>query len=160
MNISILLFTDAFDMDHEYLSSMILLNVTRKINLFMTLFLIVFGMVGHALTIFVFAQKRFRRNSSNVYLLCLAIVDSMYLIVHFFKNTIRTYMDIYSTDEPNFGEFIQLINLIDRYETSCRLINYLRNVLRMISAYCVVAFTIQRLFLVYSPFGNKFKFVN
>ena len=152
--------TDIFDVDQNYLNSMILLEISRKVNLFLTLFLIVFGLIGHTLTILVYAQKRFRRNSSNVYLLCLAIVDSLYLIVHFFKNTKPAYLDIYSSVvDSNIGQLIQLINLIDRFDFACRLINYLRNVLRTISAYCIVALAIQRLFLVYSPFGNKFKFV-
>ena len=151
--------TDTYGIDQNYLNSMILLEISRKVNLFLTLFIIVFGLVGHALTILVYGQKRFRRNSSNVYLLCLAIVDSMYLIVHFLKNTIRTYTDIYSTDQSYVNALIQSINLIDRNDFACRLINYLRNVLRMISAYCIVAFTVQRLFLVHSPFGNRFKFV-
>ena len=39
----------------------------------------------------------------------------------------------------------------------CQFINYLRNILRFVSAYIVVAFTIQRLFIVSKPLTNKFK---
>jgi hypothetical protein len=152
--------TDTFDMDDYYVRSMSVLGTCRKINLFLTIFLIVFGLVGHSLTVFVFAQKRFRKNSSNVYFLCLALVDAMYLVVHFFKNTIRTYFDIYSPEDSSYegNSFVHSINLIDRFEFTCRLINYLRNVLRMISAFIIVTFTIQRLILVRMPFLNKFKF--
>lgn len=61
------------------------LENSRRINLFATLAFMTVGMVGHAATVFVFAQKRFRKNSSNVYLLCLAVNDAFFLIVHFFE---------------------------------------------------------------------------
>ena len=40
---------------------------------------------------------------------------------------------------------------------SCRVINYLRYILRFISAYIIVAFTIQRVIIVRSPLTQKFK---
>jgi len=107
-----------------------------QIYLILTIIIIIFGLIGHSLTIFVYSQNRFRRNSSNIYFLCLALNDSAYLIVHF---------------------LIQFSSLIDTFEMTCRLINYLNNVLRFTSAYILVAFTLQRLFIVYSPLSNKFK---
>jgi hypothetical protein len=147
-----------FNIDNGYINSLNFLNQSRKANLFLTLILITIGLVGHSLTIFVFSQKRFRHNSSNIYFLCLALNDSAYLIIHLFKDTIRTYNDIYlSETEKKTKSFIQYLNLIDQYELTCRLMNYLRNVLRFTSAYIVIAFTLQRLVIVYSPFSNKFK---
>lgn len=61
-----------------------LFNV-RRINLFVILFIIVLGLAGNAVTIFVFAQKKYLVNSSHVYFLSLAINDSLFLIVHFFE---------------------------------------------------------------------------
>lgn len=144
--------------DELYLKSIHFLQVSRKANLFLTLILIVFGLIGHMLTIFVFIQKRFRKNSSNVYFLCLAVNDSVYLVIHFFKDSIRNYQSIYLTDDTNStSSFINFINLIDQFDFACKLMNYMRNVLRLISAYIIVAFTVQRLFLVYSPLSNNFK---
>lgn len=120
------------------------LTKTRLVNLYCSIFFTLIGLIGHCLTIFVFAQKRFRQNSSNVYLLCLAIIDALYLIVHFFKESITMYTDNY-------------LNIIDKYDFACRLINYLRYVLRLISAYIIVSITIQRLSLVYSPFSSRLK---
>jgi len=97
------------------------------------------------------------------------------------KDTIRTIKDSYSK-EINQQSFIHILNIIDRNELACRLINYLRNSFRLISAYIIgfsikllffllhsflisnlllkinqVAFTIQRLFIVYKPLSNNFK---
>jgi hypothetical protein len=49
------------------------------------------------------------------------------------------------------------LNLVDEYDLSCRLINYFRYVIRLISAYLIVSITIQRVHIIYSPFSNRFK---
>ena len=127
---------------------------SNKIYLISTLVIIVVGLIGHFLTIFVFGQQRFRKNSSNVYLLCLAINDSFYLVTHFFEDTVRTYIFL---NEQDSNRFILALNIIDQNEIICRLVNYFRYVLRFVSAYIIVAFTIQRVFLVCKPFSTKFK---
>ena len=58
------------------------LERTVKINIFTSTFILLIGLIGHSLTIFLYSQKRFLLNSSNVYLLCLAIIDSLFLMVH------------------------------------------------------------------------------
>ena len=68
-----------------YTDSLITLELCRKINIICTIIFTVLGVLGHSLTVFVFAQKRFRKNSSNVYLLCLALNDAFYLITNFFE---------------------------------------------------------------------------
>ena len=108
---------------------------SRKISLYFTVGFIVLGLIGNSLTIFVFAQKRFRQNSSNVYIFSLAINDFLYLIVHFFKDSIKTLIEVYEAENGKNSSFLNAINLVDRYNASCLLINYLRYVLRLNSAY-------------------------
>lgn len=135
-----------------------ILTCTRKINLISTFILVIIGLIGHFIVIFVFGQKRFRTNSSNVFLLCMAINDACFLIVHFFEHSVRNYKDIYLYDSTKlslFDIFIIHINITDRFESFCRLISYLRYALRFISSYLLVAFTIQRLTLVYSPLNGS-----
>lgn len=60
-------------------------------------------------------------------------------------------------ENKNVNSFILSINLIDRHTLTCQFINYLRCVLRSISAYTISTFTIQRLFIVYSPLSDRFK---
>jgi hypothetical protein len=57
----------------------------RKINLFASFVVILLGLLGNCVTIFVLAQKKYRVNSSHVYFLCLSINDALFLIVHFFE---------------------------------------------------------------------------
>ena len=58
------------------------LLTSMKINIYSTLVLVLIGLIGHVLTILVYSKKKYRSNSGNVYILCLAIVDGMFLVVH------------------------------------------------------------------------------
>ncbi len=136
------------------------LSRTRHICFFATITVIVIGLLGNCVTIFVFSQKRFRINSSNIYLLCLAIIDSVFLIVHIFEDLIREYEEIFQElNEFNDGmsQMMYALNITDRFELACTLINFLRYFLRFVSAYIIVAFTIQRLILIFLPLNNKLK---
>jgi hypothetical protein len=138
------------------------LEQTRKINIFSVLIILVVGLIGNCLTILVFSQRRFRKNSSNIYLFSLAIVDVLFLSLHVIEDTVRTYNDVYpinnSTNETSFFDFLSsLKNVTDKFLISCSLVNYFRYVIRFISAFIIVAFTLQRLRLVYFPLSNSFK---
>jgi hypothetical protein len=67
------------------------LEQSRKMNIFITAIVIIAGLIGNFLTLFVFLQKKFRTNPSSVYLLSLAIFDSMFLITHFFEGIFYNY---------------------------------------------------------------------
>lgn len=126
---------------------------TKKLNIHLTIIIILIGLIGHFLTILVYSKKKFRINSSNIVLLCLAINDSLFLIVHFFEDTIRNIKNVYNLNtNTNL-----LINIIDNNSLACSSANYLRYSLRMISTYMIIALTIQRLRIVYSPLRNDLK---
>ena len=135
-------------------NSELFLEFVRKINLNASIIVIFIGLIGNLLIKVVFLREKFRSNSSHIYLLCSAIVDNSFLITHFFEDSIRTYKDIYA---DNNTVLINFLNIVDKHNFICRLISYLRNLLRFISAYIVVAFTIQRLFIVYKPLSTSFK---
>lgn len=40
------------------------------------------GLIGHFLTVLVYSKKKWRKNSGNIYILCLAFFDSLFLITH------------------------------------------------------------------------------
>ncbi len=69
------------------------------------------------------------------------------------KNTLKTYKNICSNN--NF--MVNFISISDKNDVICRLINYLGNVLRFISIYIVVVFTVQRLYIIYQPLSIRFK---
>ncbi len=145
------------------------IEIAKRINIISSFFIILSGLIGNFIIIFVFSQKRFRSNSSNVYLFILAINDSLILIVHFFEEIVKNYERLFIHDDnlqinlsnnitvSSFNALVLELNITDNYDLACRLISYLRYVLRFISAYVIVAFTIQRLIVVYLPLNNKFK---
>ncbi len=136
--------------------SIVFLNLSRKFKTIMTLMIILIGLVGHFLTILVYSQKRFRLNSSCVFLLSLALVDSAFLITHFFEDTIRTLIDLDFGNEL-FKSFLNILNIVDTNFIACTAINYLRYVLRFISAYIIEIFTIQRVLIIYFPLSKQYK---
>lgn len=146
----------------RFLSNYVI-DISKKVNIFMTLIVIIIGLATNSITLVLFLQKRNRTNSSNVYLLTLALVDSLFLVAHFFEDSIRTIEEIYLEDEiknGKMGQLIQILNIANETDAICRLINYFRYVLRFISAYIVVAFTLQRLFIVFKPLSFRFKSKN
>lgn len=146
------------DNERIFFESLNLLALSGKINIFTTLVFVIIGLIGNSLALFIFAHSRFRINSSHIYLLCLAIIDSFFLVIHLFEDTAKTYKDIFLNETKSASNsIIEAINITDQFEFTCRLINYLRYVLRFISAYIVVAFTLQRLSIVYRPLSVRFK---
>ncbi len=156
---------------------------TRKLNIYLTILSIGVGLVGNALAVMVFSKKKFRVNSSSIYLFCLAISDGLFLLIHFFEDTLRAYIDHYLNKNVavheacklqytmhlnNFkphtienymlnetissnGHMLRLLNITDRFDFFCKLINYFRYFLRFISAYIIVAFTVNRCIGLYFP---------
>ena len=137
--------------NERLVTSFQLLDRCREINIFSSVFVVAFGLIGNFFAIFMFTQKRFRVNSHNVYLLCLASNDSLFLVIHFFENTVKNYNQHYlatsiqqyshknstnSSESINlFKSFIMLINIADRYQLACQLLTYIRYVLRFVSGY-------------------------
>lgn len=155
-------------MDDSQKRSGWILEFTRKINVYTTLIVIVAGLLGHSFTLALFVRKRYRVNSCHIYLLFLAVIDGSFLILHFFEDSLRTLIDIYSSDDHSnktsssyslyrLLNYLKILNITDNHDISCRLINYLRYILRFISAYIIVAFTVQRAVHVYSPLSHRFK---
>jgi len=132
------------------------LTKAQKLNIVLTICITTIGLIGNSITVIIYGQKKYRKNSSNVFLLCLAINDSLFLVVHFFEDTIRNIKSNFDL-EQEIIEFINKIDIIVQNDLACKLVNYLRYSFRMISAYLIIALTIQRLFIVYKPLNEKNK---
>jgi hypothetical protein len=126
--------------EDDFLNSVRNIESCEDISLLFTVIITLIGLIGHFLTIFVFIQKRFRKNSSHIYMLCLAINNFVYLIIR---------LSNYNTNNS--------FSLSDKHNLVCKSFTYLKYVLRFTSAYIIVAFTLQRLLVVWSPFYNGFK---
>jgi len=144
----------------EILMANFILDVTKELNAYCSLIVILVGLSGNLITIFVFSQKKFRTNSSNVYLLAMAIIDNLFLITHFFEDTIRTFESIGSDQNSTIsGSFfiIKQLNIVNINDFMCKLISYFRYVTRFSSASLIVVFTLQRLYIVCMPLKQMFK---
>ena len=149
-------------------------DLTRELNIITIFVIILIGLVGNILGIVVFVQKRFRMKASGVFLLVLVTSDGLFLLTHFFEDTLRTYIDYYirknrgvipfkectinafnTTNSSSENSIFLMINITDKYDLTCRVVNYLRYFLRFISAYIITIFTIQRAIAIYFPFYQK-----
>ncbi len=154
MNRTDLNFSNPYPIANKLVVSSNFIHYTFKINICAMIAIVSIGLIGHILTICVYSQKKFRRNFSHIYIYCLSINDGLFLLVHFFEDVI---IKLKEQDESNYNPILEFFNLIDRFEFACYLITYSYNVLRFNSAYIIIAFTIQRLFIVYKPLSILFR---
>ena len=70
------------------------------------------------------------------------------------KDTLRNFVSIYNLTE---NSWLKQMSFTDKNIIACKSANFLRNFLRLTSAYIVVAFTIQRLWVVLKPLKAKNK---
>jgi hypothetical protein len=128
----------------EYSSDYILSNVD-KIYAFLTACVVLAGLIGNSIIILMFVKKKLRSNPSHVYLLCNAVNDNIILIIYFLEKFFNHF------PKSDTLDFILETNF------SCKFLGYLKNMLRFNSASIVIAFTIQRLYVVRWPLKTKFK---
>ena len=109
-----------------------LLNSSRAFNSCFSILAILVGLVGNSLALIEFWSRR--KISNYVYLITLALNDSIFLLVHFFEDTLRAH---------NFNIYlVDLFNFVDKYDLGCRLVNFIRYMSRFVSAYVLVAHAI------------------
>lgn len=77
-----------FDVNNETLELHLMLNL----NTIISFLIILIGLVGNSLAICVFSKRRFRMNSSHIYLMGLAISDCLFLIVHLFEGIFSFFL--------------------------------------------------------------------
>jgi hypothetical protein len=146
-------------LDSDYLSSKlkeseVLMKVVNQVNGPISFGIVLIGLLSNFFVILIYRQSKSRTNPSHVYLLCAAINDSLFLVVHQFEHVFKIIKDAYSLEDSSLFDFL---NFIDKSEFACKLFNYLRYVLRLNSAFFVTVLTLQRLYVVYYPLSNKFK---
>lgn len=118
-------------------SSIQFLVNSTKLNVYSIMLLTAVSLIGNLITVFVFSQKRFRVNSSNVYILALAVNHTLFLVVHFFQSTVSKYSLVYQSDMSYVSQLVKSLNIVDRFDFACCVFNFLNNVLTMLSV-CIV----------------------
>jgi hypothetical protein len=146
-----------------------LYSLTSEINFYVTICIIVFGLISNLLTIYILntkprsSKKQYRlsyRNrpggqlhsfsSSQCYMLALAVSDSLFLFSHLIEDSLPAIGEHYSL------EFMQIIN---QSNFTCKFILFMRNSARTCSSYLVVCFAYERFIVIKSPL-NRLKFHN
>ena len=79
-------------MNSDLKSSKEFLDFSVKFNIFAAIFGIIIGSFGNFLTLYVYSRKKFRVNSFNVYLFCLAANNSFFLILHFLEVIFKIFL--------------------------------------------------------------------
>lgn len=131
-----------------------LLQFTHKVNINTSIAVITVGLLGNLIIKIVFFKKKFQINSSHIYLLSSTISDSLYLLIQLFEDTVASFCNLYSL---NNSFIVNILNIANYNHLTCQSISYLRYLLRFISSYIVVLFTIQRLYMVSKPLSIRFK---
>ena len=121
--------------------------ISLKIYLFASLFFVAIGLVGNALSVVVFSSKEMRVLSSNVYLLTLALSDSLYLVAVFLTKIISSLRCLYFKDSN--------ADIVNHNDFSCILLQFLTDLFSDYSTCLILAFTAERFIACYYPI--KFK---
>jgi hypothetical protein len=94
----------------------------------------VIGLIGNCINLILFLKKEFRNNLSHIYLLCLSLIDSLFLIA-----------------------CIISIELNLSYEILCKLIHFSSYMMQFTSSIIILVFTVQRVYIIYMPVSVKYK---
>ena len=128
------------ELDDNYIK---FLEISMILNIFFTIVFIFIGLCGNFITLLVYSQSKNRVNSSNIFISCLAIFESAFLILHFFEDTIRTIRNTKRLLQEKISidldiyDLIEKLNIIDNNYLMCSISNYLRYTIRFIQAYTV-----------------------
>ena len=120
---------------------------SHQVYLYVSLLFIGIGLIGNSLNIAVFSSEASRTSSSNVYLLVLAISDSLYLVSVFFTKILTTLRCMYFVDSP--------IDVVNRSDFMCKFLQYVLDFFSDFSTCLILAFTFERYVAVYAPIRFK-----
>ena len=125
-----------YELDDDYMK---FFEISLILNIVFTIVFIFVGLCGNFIILIVYGQSKNRVNASNIFISCLAIFESVFLMLHFFEDTIRTIRNtkrLFQNNKDNF-DFIEKLNIIDNNYLMCSISNYLRYTIRFVQAYTV-----------------------
>ncbi|CAF1324825.1 unnamed protein product [Rotaria sp. Silwood1] len=118
-------------------------HVCQLFRFYTSIILVIVGMIGSLLSIKVFSSTKIRRNSSNEYLITMSFIVALLLFNFFCDEVLRSLVHDFNVDLP--------LNLVDLSRPLCKCSTYFRHTLRFAAHWIVVAFTLERLIVVYFP---------
>jgi len=124
-------------------------RVMTSIRVFVgaSLALVASGLVGNALSVLVFSSSEMGQLSSNVYLLALAVSDSVYLVSVLLGRLATAVRCWYFPRAP--------LDLVNRVQFFCVLQQYLSDLFADYSTCLILAFTVERGLAVFYPIAFK-----
>jgi len=105
------------------------------------------GMVGNTLSVLVFSSPEMRQMSSNVYLLALAVSDSLYLVSVLLGRLLTAARCWYFSYAP--------LDLVNHSEFFCVFQQYISDLFADYSTCLILAFTVERGYAVFYPVEFK-----
>ena len=123
------------------------LMISHQVYLFTAMLFVVIGLIGNGLSIMVFSSKVMRVVSSNVYLLFLAVSDSLYLFSVFFTKILTTLRCLYFIDAT--------FDFINQFVVPCKILQYMLDLFADYSTCLILAFTVERYIACYHPIQFK-----
>jgi hypothetical protein len=120
---------------------------SHGVYLFMSLAFVAVGLVSNALSVAVFTSREMRAVSSNVYLLVLAVSDSLYLLSVFLTRLLPMARCWYFPEA--------LVDIGNRSHIMCVTLQYLSDLFSDYSTCLILAFTVERSLAVFCPIAFK-----
>lgn len=127
-----------------------LVEVSILINIHVCTFLILTGCVGCLLSVLVFVNSigKAPKIGAVNFLIALSTANFVFLVLHWFINTSQVLSDYYS-----FLHIIKtLTNFVNTNRLACKTANHLYNMVRCLSTFLTLTFSLERTFAIYYPF--------
>ena len=112
-----------------------------------TVFIVIGGIIGNTINVAVFTAWEEAFTSSNLHLLLLAIVDTLYLLTTFLSRGLTNLRCLFFRN--------MAFDVFNRSTLGCQLLQYLQDNLSNFSACIVLSFTIERVLACYWPVTYK-----
>ena len=116
--------------------------LSHVISLISSMVCIIIGLIGNILSCLVFSGREMRHISSNIYLLMLAVSDSLYLIGILCSKVLHTMHCLYFQSSH--------MDIYNRSNFVCKTVQYVLDLCSDYSTCLILAFTIERFIAVYA----------
>lgn len=143
--------------DHEFQKIDLSIEKNNYISMCISIVLVIFGCFGNILSfiIFVYSNKKLPKITSSKFLILLTIVNTIYLLVHFYIETVNQI--IYIFDLKNEENIFVKIYHFDTNSYVCKLFSYLKYCGRYLNVMLTLSFSLERTFAIYYPFQMRIR---
>ena len=117
-----------------------------KLNLYISFVLVILGLIGNGINIFVFAHS-LRKYSSSFYIFLLAFSDSLYLLSDLFGHLLPILKCVHFRDTK--------LDFVNYQAIPCQIFCYFQDFFHEFSTALILAFTVERFIAVYKPMKVK-----